>query len=248
MEEKGKYKKKMKLYKALGAEEFQKVVFAFERFKFKVIEKLFPNLLKRIENKINKNMQKRLSSATTEEERKEIIEDARMAILKIRKEFNTRKNINYHMDKNNPTEIIDYLNLNKKIHTNNLKVNGVLALISIVGIIFHVPGAVALLIIEALSGIINFECVNIQNYNLCRLERVREHLERRAERKKQEEQNNGAAYGLIYDRVMTGEKMPSMKEIIESCETPEQLSKLKELLLKEYQSRGIGKKEGSFVK
>lgn len=248
MEEKERYRKKIKIYKALGAEKFQDVVFAFERFKFKAIDKLFPNLLTKLEKRVDKNMKKRLEMASSPEEGAQIIEEAKLTILTLRKEFNTRKNINYHMDRNNPTEIIDYLNLNKKIHKNKLIMNGVLSSLAILGIIFQIPGAIFLLVIEGLSGILNFECVNIQNYNLCRIERIKDKLEKRRARRIKEEEKNSEACDLIYDSVMQEEKLPSMREIIERAETPDQLEQLKNMLLQEFKSRGIQLNEGSSVK
>ena len=56
----------------------------------------------------------------------------------------------YHMDPKRPTEMMAYLEWNKKIHKNGLIKNGILIPISIVGTILHVPGAIALLVFELL--------------------------------------------------------------------------------------------------
>ena len=108
-EERKENNRKIKLYEKLGAEKFQKIVFAVERAKFKIIKKCFPNFLKFYDKQCDKEEEKLLKKAKTEEEKKEIRKNIKFSKMAVRKELNQEKNRNYHMDPNRPTEIYKYL-------------------------------------------------------------------------------------------------------------------------------------------
>ena len=232
------YKKKAKLYDKLGATKFQKVVFGVERAKFKIIKKLIPNYIKFFDKicDIQKNFQ--LKFAKTDLEKEQIKRSCKFSKMAMRKEFNLEKNRNYHIDPNKPTEIFKYLEWNKKIHKHGL-INGlILSPVLLVGTITNVPGCLPLLILELLSSGVNFECVNIQNYNICRLKQIEKGLKRK---EKEREEKNIELYGdaaeVIYKSVEENENLPSFDEIIDRIETPEQLRQMREMFQNAQQER-----------
>ena len=93
------------------------------------------------------------------------------------------KNRNYHFDIDYSKNFKNYLLWNKDVHLNGIIKNLVILALSIAalilsqGLIFNV--ALALAIINSIGLVINFECVNLQNYHLARFERVETKLEER---------------------------------------------------------------------
>ncbi len=235
-----KYRKAMKRYEQLGAVRFQKVVFAVERIKFKVIKKLFPNFIMHYDRICDRKKRRLLRKSKTEQERRQIIQDTQFEKMAMRKELNQEQNRNYHMSKKHPTEIYPYLEWNKRIHRNGLMKNGVLIPFLIAGSIAHIPGCLPLLIWECISAGINFECVNIQNYSMARYKLVEERLKRQEEQRRQEAiKEYYEASAVIGKQMEKKEDLPSFDEIIDSVENREQLRQLKKLLLKETQDRGL---------
>jgi len=157
----------------------------------------------------------------------------------MRKEYYQEKNINYHKDANKPTEIYKYLEWNKKVHVRGLLINLSIIPILLIGTILNPHLAIPLLIIELLSAGINFECINIQNYNICRY-KITEKLLKKQEKRKTSEiiDNYGEATKLIYESINQQENLPSFNEIIEKTNDINQIKQLKGLLL-EYQKDRI---------
>ena len=89
--------RKIETCKKLGAIQFQKIVFIVEKLKFKVLKKLVPNYLKYFDKHVDKQMNKRLAYANSEEERQAIIYKAKIDKMQERREFYQEKNRNYHM-------------------------------------------------------------------------------------------------------------------------------------------------------
>ena len=107
------YKKKIELCDKLGAAKFQKVVLKVEELKFKVLKNIFPNFLEHYDRYIDNQRDKKLKKETDMTKRQQIIRESRNNKIAIRRELNKEQNRNYHMDKNKPTEFINYLNWNK---------------------------------------------------------------------------------------------------------------------------------------
>lgn len=227
------YKKKQELCKKLGAEKFQKVVFKVEDLKYKFLKKMCPNFLEFYDKRCDKARNKKLKKTTTEEEQRTIIEQFRNQKLAIRKELNREQNRNYHMNMNKPTEMLFYLNWNKSIHKKgviqNLICIPVLTIISALGY----PVAIPFLIEELASLFINFQCINIQNYNIYRFKEREETFKKLEERRLR---SNIAHYGeaaKVIDKTMSQtEDIPTFKQIIENASTPEELEQLKKLVQK----------------
>ena len=237
-EETKKLKKKMKLYKSLGAEKFQKVVFGVEKIKFAVLKKLFPNFLEKYDKHIAKVRKKRLKKAKTEEEKREIIRTLQFSTMEMRKEFHQEKNRNYHLDTKKPTEIIKYLEWNKSVHKKGLIKNSILAPIFILVITLGYPIAIIPLIYEIICAAINFECINIQNYNICRFKRSEDILRQQEKRKMERRiEEYGDAAEVIDRSIEQSEKVPTIEEVLANITSKEQLEQMKRLLLEELEER-----------
>ena len=179
MDENKDLNKKMEICKKLGAVQFKKIVFIVEKIKFKALKKLVPNYLKYFDKHVDKLTKKRLKEAKTEEEKQIIIYKSKIDKMQERREFYQEENRNYHIRKENPTQIIKYLELNKKIHKNGLVGNAIFGLLTIPGLIFGSKLAPIFLVFEIIEAIINFECINLQNYNIYRLTKVKDKIEKK---------------------------------------------------------------------
>lgn len=241
-EERVKYNKKIKLYEKLGALKFQKAVFKLEKAKFKVIKKLFPNFLKYYDKFCDHNKLKELKKATTEEEREDIIRKYKFLKMDMRKEFYQEKNRNYHIDKNNPTQIFNYLEWNKSVHKKGLIKNAI-CLPILTGLI--ATGNIVLapiLAYELISTFINFECINIQNYNICRCRIIEDHLRRREEqREKRKIEEYNEASKVIFESIEEHENVPTFDEILKNVKSKEQLEQIKAMLKEELKEREFEK-------
>ena len=239
---KEEYNKKIKRYELLGAVKFQDVVFKVEKAKFFVIKKLFPNYIHFYDKLCDYQKKKLLKKAKTEEQKKRVIENVKFAKMAMRKELREEKNRNYHMDHNRPTEIKKYLLWNKQVHKTGLIKDGIAIALLIGGSILQIPGAKVLLIAEILSAGINFECINIQNYNLCRLERLEPVLKKKEEKiiKKQIE-DYGEASEVIYKTIEKNDDIPTIDDIINNIKTKEQLDQLRSLLMSKQEERNKAK-------
>lgn len=232
--------KQIELCKKLGAVQFQKIVFAVEKIKFKVLKKLVPNYLTYFDKHVDKMTKKKLAYANSEEERQAIIYRAKMSKMQERREFHQEENRNYHMRRENPTQIIKYLEKNKEIHKNGIIRNAIFAGLTIPAIIFGSELALAFLILEAIGAVINFECINLQNYNICRLTKIKDRIEQREARIRERDAELYKDISKdIHEAVMEKEEIPSIEEILACADTPEKLEQLKQLLAKTKSQRNI---------
>jgi hypothetical protein len=240
--EREQYKKKIKLYENLGALDFQKVVFAVERLKFKILKKVSPNFITHYDKYCDKLRKKLIKDAKTEEDIRSVNSYINHIKLEMRREFNNEQNKNYHINSNDSTEIIKYLNYNKEVHQSSLVKDLILIPITTVGTIFITPWLTPLLAYEILSAFIDFECINIQNYNICRYKLIEDKLKQREERKiKETIEEYGDVAEIVTEKIETSEKLPSMNEIIDGLETKEQLDKLRKLITKELERKNTDK-------
>ncbi len=233
MERKEELDKQIEICKKLGAVQFQKLVFAVEKIKFKVLKKLVPNYLKYFDKHVDKIAKKKLAAANSEEERQAIIYRAKMDKMQERREFYQEENRNYHMRRENPTQIIKYLEKNKEIHKNGIIRNAIFGGLMIPGIIFGSELALIFLILEAIGAVINFQCINLQNYNICRLTKIKDKMEKREQRIREREAEQYKDISMdIHAVVMEKDEIPSIEEILACADTPEKLEQLKQLLAK----------------
>lgn len=227
------YKKKMKLYESLGAKKFKKLVLEAEKIRWRITKKVFPNYLSNYEKISGKIIKNKLAKATSEEERSAIINYYRHQILIARREYNNEENRNYHMILKRPTEIIKYLKYNKSIHKNALIRNFVIAIAASGFIVSGVGTGIAIgcIGIQALCAIKNWQCINLQNYNLCRFENHREGLEKvEKRREKIYETKYGEAAKAIqkaFDNTREESRIPTVSEVVGAIDSPEQLRQMK---------------------
>ena len=243
-------KKTMERCRKLGALQFQKLVFILERAKYYIVDKFFPNTVDDYIKRLDKRMSKELEKCKDDKEREEIVNKYRFAKLKYKKEINKKENRNYHVDLNNPLEFVKYLEKNKKIHVNGLKSNFIVSVIAIIiSILLDNPFPVfmnCLLGYEAISAIINFECINLQNYNLCRFhdERMQRVLKKQEDKKRKDfEKNMGEGKKVISKAFSNTDYIPTIDEVIDQITTKEEVQELLNYAKKELNKKKKNSKE-----
>lgn len=206
---------KEKFAKRLGAKEFQKLVYKVEDIKYSLLKNQLSFIVPIVE-KIMKSRKNRLINKTSDLVKQELIENNyKNELILFRKELNQEKNRNYHFDIDYSKNFKNYLLWNKDVHLKGIIKNLVIlalssgALILGEGVIFN--AALVLTIINSIGLVINFECVNLQNYHLARFERVETKLE---ERKKnallQKTQKYGNAINAINKQIEKSDSLPKL--------------------------------------
>lgn len=244
------YKKKMQLYEALGARQFKKIVMAVEKGKWKVLKKVSPNFLKHYEKYCTNICNKKLSKESEPSKQRNIIMATRESILLARKEFNNEENRNYHMNIKRPTEMLKYLKWNKNVHTQGLVKNAIICLIANGFIISGIatPVAISVIAAELVSGLINWQCINLQNYNICRLEQRKDTLKKLEERRNYESASKYSKANEVisraYEETKEDTRIPTPAEVVDRIENIEQLNQIKMMLLnaKKHQQSVEGKR------
>lgn len=221
--------KKIKICEILGAKQFQKIVFSVEKLKFKMIDKFFPNL----ENWYNTRAEKRkeflLKNCKTEEEKNSINEFFQMEKMKFKKELIYKENRNYHINFNNPNMIKEYLNINKNIHKKSLIYNILLtSFISLFCLIFSLKYPILLYIFltyQSVNAVIDLQCINLQNYNLYRLEEEKtKKIISKIEEKNQKEIEEKMSEGIkvISNTFKKSNEIPNKDDIINNVSSNEE--------------------------
>ena len=184
--------------------------------------------------RIREEAKKRLSRTTSEEKKTKIKKRANKKLLRLqskiipeevikknvqsnkilmRKEYYLSQNRNYHMDLDRPTEMLSYLEYNKRVHMNGLKRNAVFLPI-FTGLSVAFPITTPLVAYELASTFINFQCVNIQNCNIYRFKQKEEKLKKIEETRAK---TNIRKYGKVSSIVSrelakTEDRLPTMDE------------------------------------
>ena len=236
------YQEQLKKYELFGARKFQSLVFKVERLKYKIIKEHFPNYVEKYCKKCNEQCRKELAKAKTAEEKAGIENYWRREKILTRKEVASEQNRNYHLNMKRPTEIIDHLEYNKRVHMKGIYGN-IISLFAgaaciIVGTAF-LPWLAAIGIascaLSVFNGFINFQCVNLQNYNLCRLRHKLPQLQRIEKMQKaKEEAEYSEALQLIRNREGASKEVayiPDINELVANVQTKEQALQLKKMLL-----------------
>ena len=230
-------KRKRKRYERLGARQFQQVVFWVERIKYSILLTCFPQITTYYEKFLTKSTAKKIKKCQTDQEKKALLENSRYQKLLFRKEMNHRKNRNYHYHPGYSQELIPYLEWNKRIHQKELKKNiGIIALcLPIIlfstpsGILF--PLCIGLSIVEMISAVINFECINLQDYNLTRIKQ-NEKLKRIEEKIMNRDLHQySSATKVIASSLEKSTDIPSVQSLKQEITTKEELENLKQILL-----------------
>lgn len=183
---------------------------------------------------------------TPEEQIEKAIEIMKISKMAARKEFYQEKNANYHIDRKRPTTMKKYLEWNKKVHVKGIIGNSIAIPLLLIATALGFGVAIPFLIIEILSLGINFECVNIQNYNLCRFKMTEETLKKQEQRKTQKSiEQFGKAAEVVYKSIEKSDSLPSFEEILSNIENVEQLRQMRDLVMKETKERQIEKVGGN---
>ena len=227
-------KKDLKKYEKLGALRFKKIVLNIERVKYKFESKFTPFLLRSYDKISDYFKKKSLNKVKSIEDKERISKDFICKKMLFHKQLNKRMNANYHMDNENPLEIIDYLKWNKKIHERLFKKN-LVCIPLFVGISFINPVVGGVFFVgETFSLIINFECINLQNYNLTRLEIVKDKLIKKQLRQQQKYvEENEEAIELISEKINEKNDMLSFEDItnlIKNIDSREKLLQIKNMI------------------
>lgn len=224
------------VYEKLGAVWFQKVVFKVEELKFKFIDRFFPNIGLWYNKKCDSKASKLIAKTDDLDKQKDIMFKYNYKKMAFNRELVEKKNRNYHMTLNNASSFYKYLEHNKKVHVNGMKFNAGVILTSLVaiphlsGVLFGVVCSTLVYNILALG--INFQCVNLQNYNMCRLDEKKEMLEKIEQRKKASDAKNyGIAGATIYKKLESSVTLPKKEEIVKEMSSLEELQQLRKLAL-----------------
>lgn len=228
--------KKKKICEKLGAVWFQKVVFKVEDLKFKFIDRFCPNIDSWYSKQCDKKVVELCNKTGNEDEKKSIRFNYNCKKMRFKREIIEKKNRNYHMTLNNASSFYNYLLWNKKVHMNGIITNVIclgvgLALIPFTSGVLSALGSI-FLGYNLISLGINFQCVNLQNYNICRFKEKKETLEKIERRKKDSDAKKYALAGeKIYKTLESSVEMPKTSDVVKSLSTLEELEQLKALAL-----------------
>lgn len=234
-------KNKKDLYCVLGAEKFQQVVFKLERLKYKIIEKYFPSIREINEKISDKRFQKRLKKEPIEKQQYLLAEHQNQKLI-FRKELTYKQNVNYHYNVNHPTRFLKYLEWNKKVHIRGMK-KSIFILIGTIGLTCLLGNPFPLFSMLLIGGnmmslIINFECVNLQNYNLVRFKQKETYaLLKKIEEKKQKEnlEKLGESIEPVSKVITNQVELPTINQVVKEITTIEQTRQLLEYVKEQYQ-------------
>jgi len=226
--------KNTRINELIGSKWFRKCALKLEEIKYKVLNQFFPNYEEVFEQKLTKKLNKELKKPHTEKEKEIILNNYHKRILESRKEQNSKRNRNYHINRDNPMDIIRYLKNNKKIHQRGLIKNGIIYLILIplffTGIPLYIT--IPLTLINSISSAINFECINLQNYNIKRIENKSEQLEYYRKRKEEKDlERYKDIIHVVSDKINNSKEIPSKEEVVAQLTTREQIKQMRNLLL-----------------
>jgi len=234
---------KIKFYEKLGATWFQKVVFKVEDLKFKFIDKFCPNIDKWYDKKCDRKVEKICAKLDDEEEKAKVRFDFNCRKMIFKRELAERRSVNYHIDINNISKFHEYLLWNKKVHKNGM-IKNIFCISACACLIPFLSGGllaagITYLVYNLICLGVNFECVNLQNYNICRLDERKEVLDKVEKRRKNRDIENYAKVGeKVYDKMKSQVEIPTSKEVVSSLTTKEELEQLRKLALEIKRQRG----------
>ena len=140
---------------------------------------------------------------------------------------------------------MEVFKLNKKIHENGIIRNLIFSAITIPFIVLGSEFAIMFFLLELISGIINFQCINLQNYNIYRLKRIEKKLEKIEKRRNaRESEKYNEISKEIHKALIEKEEIPTIDEIIDRVDTPEKLLQLKSLIEQVKKERKIQEIQG----
>lgn len=240
MNNQGKNKKNGKL------QIFQKFLMLVEENEFKIIKKVMPNHLEKLEQKIDTITRKQLAETEDEKEKEEIIKNAKLLKLKLKNSFNSNQLINYHIGLSSPTEFISYLEWNKQVHLGALK-NDIfnLAILATLKTIQKENKVLDIItVFQLFFTAINYLCIELQKQNIERLKQVEPMLMKREERESNRFVNTYPTIAELIDKKMGDTRSlncPTLDELNDMVSEKNQeqfISEMRILLEKENNRRG----------
>lgn len=239
-EEKDKYIKrvyqdKANLHIKLGAKKFQKFVKRFDKAKFKFIKRVIKEerLLKWSDKITEYEGEKKLKKAKTPEEIAKIMMNIQRGKVLVRKQLKEERSINYFQGVDRRVQhFSEYIVRNKKIHKNDLMMNGLL-LGGSIGL-----GMVGMPVLPFILGgyqlfaaFKNFQCINAQNYYLSVMNmRKRAIVKKNLTAIKNTYEKNPDLIAGIQEGLESGKNLYNGKALLDSINTIEGLQQLKSLL------------------
>ena len=243
-----------KLFDWIGKKELEsskKSLKRYKRIKEDTIQRLSRTTSEEKKTRIKKRANRKLKRIKQRIIPAEVIKkNVQTNKLLARKEYYLSQNRNYHMDLDRPTEMLAYLEYNKRVHMNGLKRNAVFLPI-FTGLSIAFPIVTPLAAYELASTFINFQCVNIQNCNIYRYKKREEKFKKVEERRTQ---TNVRDYGnvstIVSEKLKEKEdELPTIDEIIESVRNnPEARAELRKMAQRTMIKRETIKKNSSHVK
>ena len=223
------------------AKKCQRMVFFLERKKYEVIRRTIPDFQNIYENLLLKRRDRLLKKANSSFERKMINDRYKIQLLNFRREYNTKKNLNYHLDKDNLNETLKWLNWNKMVHVKESKKNIVTIIISLILKFLFFNGSILFSIVDFVIFInflklfINENCVFLQKYNIERIENYLKNISHASKKRQYDKISDKArAYGnatsVIVKSMNDCESLPTVQDIIDNITTKEQALELLKLL------------------
>ena len=175
-----------KLFDWIGKKELEsskKSLKRYKRIKEDTIQRLSRTTSEEKKTRIKKRANRKLKRIKQRIIPAEVIKkNVQSNKILMRKEYYLSQNRNYHMDLDRPTEMLAYLEYNKRVHMNGLKRNAVFLPI-FTGLSIAFPIVTPLAAYELASTFINFQCVNIQNCNIYRYKKREEKFKKVEEKR-----------------------------------------------------------------
>ena len=235
------YNKKIKRCERFGAKKFKKVVDYIETKKFKLLKKIYPNYINKINSLYDRKEKKLLKKCKTEEEKQLIKIKFNYLKMLNKREDTYEMNRNYHLFGNRFSELLTYLKYNKSVHVKGMIMDTALIPVLVAGSFIN-PVFIPMVALDIASLFINFQCVNLQNYNIYKIEKNKDKLlgrEQRTVRKTQENYSDGVR---TINKIMESPEL-SMEDKLKSIQTQkESLIQMRELILEENKRRNATSK------
>lgn len=248
-----KLQRAMKQYEKLGAKKFQKIVLQLEQMKYHFLKKFFPHLPRWYEKKMNQSFRRNSKKCKNQLELKALEKSYQTQKRMLYKSWNHEKNRNYHLLESNSDEFLQWLKWNKNIHVKALAFNCVLIPLMVAGAIVGTGSSAiicfAMLIYQIISAGINFSCINLQNYNYCRVMLHKEKIDQLLQKRRQLEiKKYDSVAQKLHPTLEKSKDTVTNQEIIDSLTTVEDLKAMKKLLQEEYGKRPSCQKNPSLQK
>lgn len=248
-----KLQRAMKQYEKLGAKKFQKVVLYVEQMKYHFLKKFFPKLPTWYEKKTNQSFHRNLKKCKNKQEMEALQRSYQAQKRMFYQAWNHEKNRNYHLLESDSDEFLQWLKWNKNIHVKALAFNCVVIPLMVAGVIVGTGSSAiicfAMLIYQIISAGINFSCINLQNYNYCRVMLHKEKIDQLLQKKRQLEiKKYGSVAKKLHPTLEKNKDMVTNQEIIDSLTSIEDLKAMRNLLQEEYGKRPSCQKKASLQK